>query len=457
MVDATTGVVNNGSLVQYGVKNTSDGWDTLSLPSIEDCMLRILIDGDLPTVKGTDTTGSISFFHGDVPLFSATATISVQGASSQWASKKNFKFKVKNPTTGNKLKVKFGNWIPMSSITLKAYAVDRTLIRDTLSTMLYRSILRSDNGLTAPSSEYSYLASKNCGVTVGEADFTTAGFPIEVYNSSGFYGLYVLRSYYDAETYLLDEDNTQHVLMQPKLSNNFWDDGIFDISKWDIVLPTIQDDTFSKSVTRLFQWFKGCGDGSIDVRKTYKDYINLEAFIDYILFTELTMGCDSIQNNLMLRCANATPTSGIWAIYPYDMDQTWGIIGGNYNVNISNPKTFGWVTLPNTSEYTNPYYYNYRWFNLFWKIFRPEIWARWAELRNKDVISSKSINKLIQKQVSLINPKSMKEDLTLWPISDQTGLGSGLTISDNGKRYSIAYIVDFALNRIEWIDQQLRY
>ncbi|WP_086632635.1 CotH kinase family protein [Commensalibacter intestini] len=457
MVNATTGFINNGSLVQYGINNTSDGWDTLFLPSIEDCMLRILIDGDLPTVKGTDTQASISFFHGDIPLFSATATVSVQGASSQGADKKNFKFKVVNPTTGNKLKVKFGNWLPMSSITLKAYAVDRTLIRDSLSTMVYRKILRLNNGLTAPSSEYSYLASKNCGVTVGEADFTTAGFPIEVYNTSGFYGLYVIRSYYDAETYLLDENNTQHVLMQPKLSNNFWVDGVFVGSVWDITLPTTQDATFESSVERLFQWFKGCNDGSINMRATYKDYINLEAFIDYILFTELTMGGDSIQNNLMLRSSNATSTSGIWGIYPYDMDQTWGIIGGNYSVNVSNPKTYGWVTKPKIAGSTNPYPDGNTWFTLFWETFRPEIWARWDELRSNDIISSKSINELIQKQVSLINPKAMQEDLTLWPISGQTGLGSGNAISDNGKRYSIAYIVDFVKNRIEWLDEQLKY
>lgn len=457
MVNATTGFINNGSLVQYGINNTSDGWDTLFLPSIEDCMLRILIDGDLPTVKGTDTQASISFFHGDIPLFSATATVSVQGASSQGADKKNFKFKVVNPTTGNKLKVKFGNWIPMSSITLKAYAVDRTLIRDSLSTMVYRKILRFNNGLTAPSNEYSYLASKNCGVTIGEADFTTAGFPIEMYNSDGLIGLYVLRSYYDAATYLLDEDNTQHVLMQPKLSNNFWVDGIFDSSKWDIVLPITQDDTFSSSVTRLFQWFKGCVKGDIDIRKTYQYYINLETFIDYILFTELTMGGDSLQNNLMLRSSNATPTSGVWGIYPYDMDQTWGIIGGNYSVNISNPKTYGWITKPKVTGSTNPNSSGNDWFTLFWEVFRPEIWARWSELRNNDVISPKSINELIQIQVALINPNVMSEDLTLWPLSGQTGLGTGYAISDNGKRYSIAFIVDFAKNRIEWLDDQLNY
>lgn len=138
---ATTGFVNNGSLVQYGSANTSDQWDYLTLGSPKKTW-RILINGDLPA-GGKKMPMSVSVYEGTIPLFSATGTWKVQGQSSSNADKKNWDLRLTNPTTGNPLSLKIGDWLPLDRVVLKAYASDRTLIRDIVTTALCVISIRS--------------------------------------------------------------------------------------------------------------------------------------------------------------------------------------------------------------------------------------------------------------------------------------------------------------------------
>ncbi|ARW47877.1 hypothetical protein [Acetobacter pasteurianus] len=88
----TTGVIDNGGLVQLGQNNTSDQWDYVTIP-MPTQPLRIMVEGDLPT-NSTTPTMSVTFFEGTTPLFSASGTWQTQGQSSESANKKNWKFKL---------------------------------------------------------------------------------------------------------------------------------------------------------------------------------------------------------------------------------------------------------------------------------------------------------------------------------------------------------------------------
>lgn len=322
----TTGVYSNGGLVQLGQNNTADQWDYVTIP-MPTQPLRILVEGNLPT-NSTTPTMSVSFFEGTIPLFSASGTWQVQGQSSTTASKKNWKFKLVNSATGNKLSVKVGGWPAMTSITCKAYATDRTLMRDSLTTELWRNMHKYPSGYLAPLSAYQYFDNTDFGVHQS-ALFSTAGVPVEIWQNGAFLGLYVMRADNDLPAYLMDDSNTQHILIQPQHSDSIW----------------------------------------------------------------------------------VTENSGG---------------GGNQTAGI---------------------------FKVIREQMRPELRARWAQLRDAGVISNEAIANFINAYGAMMNPDMMAQDIANWPTTGWTGTQLGaIKIAQ-----SVSYLVDIANQRMAWIDGQFGY
>lgn len=280
---------------------------------------------------------SVTVFEGTTPLFSASGTWQTQGQSSQGALKQNWKLKLKNSSTGNKLSLRIGDWFPMTSVTLKGYGTDRTLVRDSLTTAIWREMRKNPSGLLAPLSAYQYFDGTDLG-THTSALFTTAGFPAELWQNGTFLGMYVLRSPADLPDYLMDDSNNQHILIQPQHAGNIWE-GTFTSTEWTVQSPAIsgyddQDDIstsapdINAACSRIVKWFGDCVAGNVDARATYPQYIDLQSFLDYVLICELAGSYDSMQNNFELGSWNATSTSGIWSVWLYDCDETWGLIIG---------------------------------------------------------------------------------------------------------------------------------
>ncbi len=446
----TTGFVNNGSLVQYGADNVAAQWDYISL-SKPTRPWRISLKGDLPTSKdGVDM--SVSFFEGTLPLFSAMGTWNLQGQSSLNSLKKNYKIKLKNAVTGNKLKVRIGDWFPLSGLVLKGYGTDRTLLRDTITTEIWRHFHRDEAGRLAPEAIYSYQNDQDLGMKTS-ALFSTAGFPCELWCNGEFLGLYVLRSDNDNDQYLIDSSNPKHFLAQPDHATTFWQTGNYNFFEWEIYSPDpVSDDSIS-FLKRFLSWTSGCINGSINPRDTYRSYIDLTSFIDYMLLNDVVVSFDSIVNNFMLCSWNAAATSGIVSIYPYDEDETFGVMAAPTTVDQADPYNVGWV-MKRDKRYggQDPIF-----FDMLHKYFRPEIRARWRQLRDKNRISGETINRIILNQSNLIDSKLMKKDLQNWPMNGETGIGNAINISDQGKKWSVNYIMDYAKRRIQWLDQQFRY
>lgn len=454
--EPTTGFINNGGLVQLGANNTSGQWDyiTLAAPSAP---WRILVEGDLPTTSTTPNM-SVTVFEGTTPLFSASGTWQTQGQSSQGALKKNWKLKLKNADTGNKLALRIGDWFPMTSVTLKGYGTDRTLVRDSLTTAIWRDMRKNPDGIMAPLSAYQYFDSTDLG-THTSALFSTAGFPVELWRNGVFLGLYVLRSPADLPDYLMDEDNNQHVLIQPQHAGNIWT-GTFNSTEWTVQSPAIsgyadQDDIsttapdINAACTRIVKWFGDCVAGTVDARATYWQYIDLKSFLDYVLICELAGSFDSMQNNFELGSWNASATSGIWHMWLYDCDETWGLIIG-LGGSKSDAENIGWVMEnPNGYGWQSPGF-----FKLMHTIFRPELRARWAQLRQAGIIDAARIKRWIAEYVALIDPTIMQQDLENWKLTGATG---SIDVSMNIEKESVSYIMNYAQTRIAWIDAQWGY
>lgn len=446
----TTGFVNNGSLVQYGSDNTSGDWDYIVI-SKPNRPWRVSIKGDVPTSKDK-VDMSVSIFEGTIPLFSSTGTWNLQGQTSLNATKKNFKIKFKNADTGKKLKVKIGDWATLTGLVLKGYAADRTLLRDTITTEIWRNIHRDEKGYLAPESSYSYYDKNNLGMRTSVL-FSTAGFPCELYHNGEFQGMYIIRSDNDNDQYLIDSSNPNHFLAQPDHASTFWIDGNYNPSEWEIYSPDPNTDDSVNFLKRFLKWSSDCIAGKVSMKDTYWKYIDLESFIDYILLDEVCFSPDSLVNNFMLCSWNATSNSGIMYIYPYDEDQTFGIIDSYLSAENTDPFKIGWITKRDKMfDRQDPIF-----FETIHKNFTPEIRARWRYLRDTGKISVENFNRIIKETTDLINPDMMEKDLNLWAMDADVGIGNGKVISDDGKKWSVNFIMNFAKRRIQWLDQQFKY
>lgn len=437
----TTGYIYNGGVVQLGQDNNAAQWDYLSI-SKPSRTLRILIEGDVPTNE-TSPNMTASFFDGTIPLFSASGTWGTQGQSSLGANKKNWKLKLKNASTGNKLKVKIGDWFPMSSFTLKGYAYDRTLIRDILTTALWRTFHCQPSGMLAPKSAYSYFDNIDFGMHA-PARFSVDGYPCEIWQDGEFLGLYILRSDNSEDDYLMDTSNPKHILTQPQHSSNFWVSGSYNPGEWEYTSPASPNDDTTKACQRFVSWCNACINNNTNIRDTYREYIDLESWIDFILICEIAASYDSMENNFMLGSWDATADRGRWYVWPYDEDGTFGM--GSNSVD-----KIRWVMQRQDTRYggQDPVF-----FDLIHRVFRPEIRARWKLLRDGGFISGATIQRLVSEKVGLVDPNVMMQDMQKWGLFAQTGLGVDVQI---GGKWSASYIVDFGTRRIVWLDQQLGY
>lgn len=437
-----TGFESNGGLVQYGQDNTSENWEYLVCSNIP---LRILISSDLPVDKD-GLPMDCSFYNGDIPLFSAKGSWGTQGQSSLAALKKNWKLKLKNRKTDNKLKIKFEKWLPMSSITLKGYGTDRTLLRDSLSTELWRQIYCTHyDGLLAPNAMYNYFTDKNYS-SLTSATFSTEGFPIEIYRNDNFMGIYVIRCDNSAISYLIDKDNPKHLLMGVGHDQDFWTSGEYHQGNWESFASPIENHT--AQMTSFLRWAADCVAGKVDIKSTYKDYINLESWIDYIILIESVVNYDSITNNFTL----ASYDSKIIYIYPYDFDQSFGISPILNNVGFKDQSKIGWVMRKNSGAINADQ--DIAFFETLSKAFHAKIRERYYFLRNNNILSEENLSKMIKKQVDRIDPELMSKDRDLYSINGATGLGTGTVISNNGIKWSFVYVREFFSYRLKWLDQQ---
>ncbi|MCG4253165.1 CotH kinase family protein [Acetobacter tropicalis] len=455
---ATTGFINNGGVILVGQDNPADTWDYVTLPQ-PTAPVRIVTQGDVPIDKD-GVSVSASIFIGTVPVLSGSGTWGIQGQSSTSSNKKNWKIKFKNPNTGNKLNIRIGGWFPQTSITLKGYGADRTLVRDSLTTELWRVMHSYPSGLLAPFSAYRYFDGSDLGVHTS-ALFSTAGFPAELWHNGAFLGLYVLRADNDPITYLLDDSNPQHILIQPQHAGDMWS-WAFNSTQWDFPSPSVKgydtgDDmsglnqTVNDAAARVVNWMNDCVAGRQDFRKTYKQYLDLQSALDFVLINEVSLSFDSLNNNFMMGTRNGTPTSGVWEFYPYDEDEAWGVawfLGADDQID----PTFGWVA-DDASINKVPQGQPPGIFKVILEQMRPELRRRWCMLRDAGIISASTITRIVKSQTDLIDPSMMVADIANWPLSAWTGNQQGVVKAAQ----SPAYICSLGAQRISWIDQQLGY
>ena len=399
---------------------------------------RVLFNGDLPTVQGTNTQVDLAILYGDAVFFSGSCTLGVQGQTSANTTKKNLKISAITNAGGNSVDLKMSDWVQTSKIDLKAFGpfpaygtdyfdgvvLDRTMIRDTLGYRTWASIRKSGqfpDNLIAPLPVW-ILANTSAASLPIDAKFGTDGYLCSVYVNGDFHGVFVWRGSKPAADYLIDKKNKTNYLVQASSNKRagMWQNYLS--SDWDYSYPKKPDE---KGLANLINYLGECQAGTASLAN-FESYANKQSWLDYILFIELAASQDSMINNLFLESWDG---GNIWHVMSYDMDETFGIIW-NYTPAQVQPDVIGWITN-----------YNAAW-TMLREYFADDLAARWKYLRDSNVVSPDTLDKTIRKLTSTISTDDFASDVSMWGTNSQSTYG---------------FLITWIIGRIAWLDEQWGY
>src|SRR5690606_27069146 len=175
---------------------------------------------------------------------------------------------------------------------------------------------------------------------------------------------------------------------------------------------------------RFFNWCRDVVAGTVDMRDTYEDYIDLYAWIDWIIVCELIGHYDVIFNN----AAYVTYNGLVWKPLLIDTDMSVGIEGGNL-INASTTRNY----------IDRDIFINIK------SVFHSEFTTRYAELKAKNIITPRNVFDTYRKYMVDVPLSTYREDYDRW--SCQTAGSSG----EKGVP-ELKHLMRFISNRIQYLE-----
>lgn len=331
--------------------------------------------------------------------------LSIQGHGSIGYLKKGYTFDVLNES-GNSMKIKFGDMISADSYHLKAYATDPTHTRDVGNARIWRDMI---NFLDYPQSKVNNMAIGLSLITNEneaynqDAKYYTEGFPIRVFLNGVFFGLYTMRNKKTRENYSLNNKNKKHIFLDSASYTAYLGQS-FDPTDWEIKSPkmtgyveggaVVPDTTVLANINRLFDFTRNL----TTTYQNHADYIVLNHWIVWIIFSELISNRDTNGNNY-----NLMTWDGLhWSIIPYDLDLTLGL----------NPWDNNMVYTIETSR--KQFDINHDIWATFKTVYLNEIKAMYTKLRNNGFLTVSNLSKYYREIGTKINRNDYINDATIW-------------------------------------------
>ena len=326
-------------------------------------------DYDIPILYLSGNIGGISkddkvtlnYTYGD--LYGA-CTLKWQGSSSLTCPKKNYTLTLGNIDSegkfvNEKIEIVKG-WGAQSKYCLKANFVDASHARNIVCAKLWGQIVKS----RTPSNDT--LADLPNG---GAID----GFPIIISLNGKFHGLYTWNIPKDGWMFGMDEKGQKAILCAETAKNgavNFKGEAtlVEDAEGYlDFEVEYSSTEDTAWIVTSINNLISAVKDSDGTNLSTISKYLDWESAIDYYIHATLIANYDGVQRNYLLSTYDGVK----WFFTAYDMDVVLGLRSmGSYfysaNDTAANFESIAWANAL---------------FALIWKYKRPELRARYNELR----------------------------------------------------------------------------
>lgn len=406
---------------EFAGANTTVVSENVTFFPIPSSVIRIDVEtsSSLPTAKGTVILANIAI-NVDGQVLQSKATVEVQGSSSAGFPKKNWTFGFfSDDARENAIKVKLGHMMPHEELVWKANLVDNTQSRNIAVNRLYDQFQMSRSGF--PKREPDFV---NMVGGVGLAYAPTGaighvdGFPSVVYINGVFYGLGTLNIGKKRENYNLDKNKATHIQLEPQGNVNYvampssptnTDSGleIRRPSKWGLEAQGYYE--------RLVAWMaKSRADMEADGIDNYFNRANL---MDYIILVQVCDLWDHMGKNAEL----TTWDGQVWNFLPYDCDTVFGLWWTGTIMDLAT--STAWRPPENLLISINGTTGANGFFSKCRRIYGADIDARYAELRNRGIISVDNITNICLEIIRKFPSELLKAEDAKWKTDSNSNYG----------------------------------
>ncbi len=356
----------------------------------EDYCPKLYFTGDMSEItlesqRNKDIVCNIDVeYRSKEQIVNRSAKIKIQGSSSTQWRKKNYTITFYEENNFDKKQGIDVGWGSQNKYCLKANWIDKTHSRNVVTAKLAGEIQEKYGLLnTAPNN--------------GAID----GFPVEVYINGEFHGLYTMNIPKDEWQFNMDKENPDHIV----IGGGGWEDPVLfkeiptdfgNENSWEVEVGPEDDATLAK-LQRLVDFVLNSSDE--DFKSKFSEYLNLDSTLNYYVMMNYAWMPDNVGKNMLL----ATYDGNVWYPSLYDLDTTWGAHWtGGYLYNYSS----GVVNGSNSLLWQR-----------FEKHFKPEIAARYFELRNS-VLDTEYVMSKFHEFYGTIPQEILDRETAKWTRTD---------------------------------------
>lgn len=413
----------------FNVKTPIDWSDSqkIELPMPVSCAIINLTTDKQAESKGSDIPCFMEFWDCNGNYFKKPVLLNAQGSSSMGYSIKNQAIDINDGS-----KIKFGNWCYMDSFHIKKYYIDvfrgQCVAQYWLTEQAY---MTRPFGQRRPYDYLNHISVVNDGNGAFNKDFWSGalchpdGFPCHLFFNGKDAGIYAFNLKKDRANYNCKKDNAKNIILDGVLGSVFWTangdlnkkgDGSTTVwQDFEVRNPKIKKDIngndyngdaptepssdysetkgYIEELTKIIPSIKAAG--TDEEKKTiFESAFNLPFLIDYDILSQVDYNYDGYRKNWIWCCWDGK----LWTPTRYDLDSVFGQHwnGASYIENsISN-------ILGNSADLPTYYLHN---------LYKSEESARYAELRNKGILTIENIVGNLEKWVNMCGYDNLKNDI----------------------------------------------
>lgn len=390
-------------------------------------------DGTLPvTIKMTVNNETIE----------KPGTIKVQGSSTEKWPKKNWDIKIYNDEERTEvIKIKIGDSIISDEWVAKADWIDPTMLRNNLSYTLWGDIVKSRTTLPKYEVENAILDKE----VITEEKVEAQGFP-RVYTArikinNKHYGITNLILGHDLNNFNIDENNSKHMYLEfdsrygytdVKTWEKFRSDGIGNWINGYYPENEYMTEAQKKSIDILGELVNGSLE---NFKKNFDKHLDKTNMIDFLIFIEVVGDWDAVSQDLEI----VTYDLEKWYMLPWDKDTTFGMFWDESGLLPDSENTLV-IDYEKEDPTQKPWYKTYH-------TFTEDVEKRYAELRDKDVLTTAHLNEMIKNIEDKVLEKVWKEESNRWDSEGRPSIDE--TDSDQ--------IKSWFKQKLETLDKHFKY
>lgn len=422
-------------------KTTSLQNNTLVFPEPKQ-LIEVKIDTLGKALPGTKSEGDlpvIARIQVDDQQFNTYATIKIQGTSTQSWPKKNWTIKLYQDEERKKdIYLKIGDSLPTNKWVAKADWIDPSLLRNILAYNLWGQIV--DSRTTFPKNEVEQLNAENFG---GRGYPLT--YPTRIAINDQFYGLAVLLDAHDPKNFNIDKTNPQHLFMDfdaRRMGDNSKDWANFSFKNEDGSLRCLENylskegdfnEQQTEAIVRLGEFINS---PLTEFKQDFHKHLDLQNIIDMLIMIEAIADWDAVAQDLEIVSYDLEK----WYFLPWDKDTAFsmGWKGDNLMEEYN-----GKIVVSDTSKPKEQIAF---WLKVY-QAFPEEIEARYAKLRQQEILSVVNLKEQAKVVYEKIPAKAWKQEDQKWQEQ------KGLSRQEGG----LNQILDWYEDRLKVLDQHFKY